>query len=141
MKNTIKYCSVTNSQAKLFLLDSHAEKEQIYISDAMFWVAACIEENIVGVVGLNLTKNTARIKALYVNDKNRKKKIAKGLLNYLINVCETTNSAIKSKNKITVFATEKSKNIFEEMRFKTVRINKKNNVSYMERIKDDESSL
>lgn len=133
----ITYSSVSNEKAKSFLHRSSAQNEQISISDAAFWCGAFDDvHGLIGVVGVSYTKNTARIKAFYVDEAFRGKKVGRYLLYYAMYDDEVTQYIFKAKRKITVFSSESSRKLFRELGFKTVR-EQANNIHFMELIQND----
>lgn len=130
----ITYSSITNRQGVGFLHQQKANKEQIAINEADFWCGAIYKNNVIAVIGLDHTKNTARIKNFYVDEKHRNKGVGMKLLNHIMFEDEVTKHVIESKDKVTTYATELSKPLFKKVGFKEKHTNK-NNVTFMERKK------
>lgn len=131
-KNTVKFSSETEKKAITFLIQQKADMESVSISSAKMWVSATISERIIGVVGVDFTKNTARIKALFVHKKHRNEGVAHGLLDFIFKDDPVIKILLSKKEKVTAFATPSSKPIFELYGLNQVWVNK-NNISFMEK--------
>lgn len=134
LKNTVIYSEISNSDAKLFLSQEHANCEHISISNAMFWIGASNNNNLIGIVGISATKNTIRIKGFFVKKSYRGIGVGSALLDYLINKDPITSIAFKNTSKVSAFATENSEPLFFKLGLSTKHINK-NNIKFMEMIK------
>lgn len=130
-----EFSSIGNKQAKTFLVRNTAEREQISISDAQFWCGAFKGNLLIGVVGVNYTANTARIKAFYVDKAHRGSGVGKELLEFAMYEDDVTKLIFENKKKITVFATKNSIGIFESLGFKVAR-EQRNDIKFMELTKD-----
>lgn len=130
-----KMTDITNEEAIQFLKDNQAKKEQVAYDNADRWLGCYVRKSwysltfkkLVGVVGISGTKNVARIKGLYVLQDYRHKHIGIKLVQLLLDQPE-----FWQKKRSTLFATRRSKGLFEQVGYK-VKSTNKYDISFMEK--------
>lgn len=126
---------ISNEEAIAFLKKNQAKKEQVAYDKADRWLGCYVQERwysitfkrLIGVVGISNTKNVARIKGLYVMKEYRRRHFAYKLFSLLIKQPE-----FWQKNRTTLYATKRSRGLFEQFGYK-VKSTNKYDISFMER--------
>ena len=118
----ITYSNIENEEAISFLRKYNAHKEHIAVGDCEFWIGAKENNHVVGVIGLIFVGRNVRVKNFYVQKGYRNNGIGKELLSKII---------INNK-KMTTFATELSRPLFEKYGF-IVKSKNKNGIYFVER--------
>lgn len=131
-----KIKDVSNENAVAFLKDHQAGKEQVAYGKADLWVGCYVRAHwfslsfnkLVGVVGKSATKNTYRIKGLYVTKPYRRRHLAYALVEEIL-----SRNAINPK-RTTLYATVRSRDLFKQFGF-VIKHENKYKISFMERPK------
>lgn len=129
-----KIKGLSNDDAVTFLKSNQANKEQVAYGKADKWLGCYVRahwyslscKKLIGVVGLSITKNTYRIKGLYVQKPYRRRGMGLLLVNELMRKTKL------DPKRTTLYATVRSRKLFESVGFKAKHENKYK-ITFMEK--------
>ena len=120
---------INSDEAVEFLRDNKANQEHVDIDGNGKWYAATHGENIVGIGAIRKVGSVWRIKGLYVTKEHRGQGVGSNIIETLLQGIKDNPDGSK---RITTFATDMSRPIFEKNGF-TVKNTNKNGIHFMEK--------
>ena len=111
---------ISSSLFKEFLGRNRASEKQVSVNvNGVHY--GYFTDKLIGVISINDTINTRRVKGFLVNEEYQNRGVGSELLNYVL-----------VDKRMTTFATKKSVNLFLSVGFR-VRNKLKNNIKFLER--------
>ena len=116
----------TKDNAKVieFMYKNGAGEEQVDLSESSFWCVAVVDNEVVGVAGVNIGKYADRIKGFFVTKEMRNKGIGTALLQDAMKCTKA--------GRVTAYCTRKSEGIFKSYGFKFTRQPHRCGISFTE---------
>ena len=116
----------TKDNAKVieFMYKNGAGEEQVDLSESSFWCVAVVDNEVVGVSGVNIGKYADRIKGFFVIKEMRNNGIGTALLQDAMKCTKA--------GRVTAYCTRKSEGIFTRYGFKVTRQPHRCGISFTE---------
>ena len=116
----------TKDNAKVieFMYKNGAGEEQVDLSESSFWCVAVVDNEVVGVAGVNIGKYADRIKGFFVTKEMRNKGIGTALLQDAMKCTKA--------GRVAAYCTRKSEGIFTKYGFKVTRQPHRCGISFTE---------
>lgn len=107
-----------------FMHKNGASEEQVDLSESSFWCVAVVDNEVVGVAGVNIGKYADRIKGFFVKKEMRNKGIGTALLQ---DAMKYTKS-----DRVTAYCTRNSEPLFIKEGFEVTRQPNRYGISFTE---------
>lgn len=113
-----------NEKVLEFMKKNHANKEQVDLSESSFWCVAVVDNEVVGVAGVNIGKYADRIKGFFVEKEMRNNGIGTALLQDAMKYTKA--------GRVTAYCTRNSEPLFIKEGFKVTREPNRYGISFTE---------